>query len=174
VLGAGEGQLGPRKTVLGKGPHVHGLVQGRGLSAGYHRGEDGDRRNLVFVGIEPDDAGDPYLKTRLLEHLTLRRRFRPLATFHETAWESPLPVARFDVPLDEQYAPVQLEERPGHQLRSQVEHEPAVLADQPLGVALFDDALLEPARAAGTKVVLGGSVAFFHPLSRLLEPQPAC
>src|SRR5918994_1039579 len=169
MLGAGEGQLGPRETVPRKLFHVHRLVQRRGFAAGDHRGEDGDGRNLALVGIEPNDTGDPYLETRLFEHLALRRRFRPLAALHETAGESPFAVARIDVALYQHDPAVQLEKRSGHQLRAQVEHEAAVLADQSFGIALFDDALLKPSRTAWTKVVLRGSVARFQSLSRLLE-----
>src|SRR5215210_5043279 len=154
--------------------HGHDLIQGRGLAADHAGGKGGDYRDLSLVAVQADDARNFDLYARLLEGLALGGGLGPLAALHETTWKSPLAITRLDIPLDQQDPSVQLEERAGHQLRPQVEHEAATLAHEPLRVAGFEQASLKGVATPGTEVVFGGPLLYFQDVLRLLEPRPAC
>src|SRR5215207_158667 len=143
LLGAREGHLRPREAVSREAHYSHRFIQGNRLSTDDPGGEDGYGRCLSFVRVEADDFFHFDLQPRLFEHLALCSGLGPLAALYETAGESPLAVARLDVPLDEHYPPVQLEDRTCNQLRPQVEHEAAPIADQPLRIAAFEHAKSE-------------------------------
>src|SRR5918995_4219110 len=171
---ARKGEFRPRQGVTRKRLHGHDLIQGRGLAADHTGGKGGDSRDLSLVAAQADDASDLDLHARLLEGLALRGGLGPLAALHEATRESPLAITRLDIPLDQQDPPVQLEERAGHQLRSQIEHEAATLAHEPLRFAGFEQADPETVATPGTELVFGGPLLYFQGVLRLLEPRPAC
>src|SRR5215211_1336194 len=153
LLGAREGQLGPGQPIAGELFYVERLVQGLRLAAYLPRGEDGDGRDLTFVGVQADDPADLYLQPRLLERLARGGFLGDLAPLDESSGEGPPAVAGLDGALYQDYSTVELDDGPGHQLRPQVEDEAAPLAHQPLRFAFFEEARFEASGAAGTESV---------------------
>src|SRR5215210_9110092 len=120
LFGAREGQLRPRETLCWEAPDVHRLVERRRFAARDLGCEDGYGRYLSVVRVEADDLSHLDLQPRLLEHLTLRCGLGPLTALYKPARKGPLAVARFDVALDQDNTPVQLEDSPRHEFRPQV------------------------------------------------------
>ncbi len=89
-----------------------------------------------------------------LQRLALGGGLGCLTSLDEATGEGPLSVARFDGALYQEYPVVELDDRPGDQLRPEIEHEAALLAHQTLRITLLDHAVFQPAAAKGTEFVV--------------------
>ena len=103
MLGKAISDQGARR---GGTPSRRASRQGRGFAAGNAGGEDGDRRDLVLIGVEADDPADLYLQPRLLQRLARGGGLGDLAALDEAAGEGPQPVSGLDGALDQDYPPV--------------------------------------------------------------------
>src|ERR687889_2120986 len=160
LFSAREGHLRPREILSWKAPDIHRLVERRRFAARDLGCKDGYGRYLSVVRVEADDLPHLDLQSRLLEHLTLRCGLGPLTALYKPARKSPLAVARFDVALDQDYTPVQLDNSPRYEFWPQVEHEAATLAHESLRIAAFEQADSEAVFTSGGELLLGDPMLF--------------